>query len=90
MPISAHEQNLVQVEIDMASETERKVMRERAEEILADANFVSGSRLLSHEESHAAEIAIEYLTRLDAIRLGKGWWFRTKRRMQLVQMYLGN
>ena len=63
-------------------------MRGDAEATLAQVNYLMGQKVLNAEESKAAEIAIETLTRLEAKEKNGGWWFRTKRRLQLTKMYL--
>lgn len=49
-----------------------------------------GRKVLSREESQAIDIAIEMLVRIECREKGKGWWYRAKRRTQLVQTYLGS
>lgn len=79
----------MQTMIDSASAEERKQIRAEAEATLAALNVLMGQKYLSSEELHVGELAIEALTRLDATEFGKGWLYRAKRRVQLVQMYLG-
>lgn len=90
MALSGAEQNEVQKAIDAAPLSERDVMRAEAESTLAQINAIMGSKILTKEESKAADFAVEFLVRLEATSKSKGWWFRAKRRLQLVQMYLGS
>jgi hypothetical protein len=76
--------------VEAASAENRREMRAEAEATLAQVNALMGQLLLSKDDSKAGEIAIEILIRLEATERGKGWWFRTKRRIQLTQMYLGS
>jgi len=87
--LSSSDQLAVQQLIDSSTEGELASLRQRAESSLAEANTISAVRLLSREESKAVNYAVEVLTRLDAKACGGGWWYRTKRRPQIVAMYLG-
>ena len=90
MPLSSADQQQVQQTIELASAGERRKMCAEAEATLAQINVLMGQKILSKEENKVCEIAIEILMRFEATEQGKGWWFRTKRRIQLTQMYLGN
>jgi hypothetical protein len=83
------EQQTIEKMVAAASPDQRNVMRSEAETALTQINKRMGQRLLFHEENKAAERAIELLVRVEAIEKGKGWWFRSKRRLQIRQMYLG-
>lgn len=89
MPLSSGEQQTIEDMVAAASPDQRRNMRADAEAALSQINRLMGQRLLSREENKVAERAVEVLVRLEAIENGKGWWFRSKRRLQLVQMYLG-
>lgn len=90
MPLSGNEQQQIQTMVDAASKEERQEMCANAEATLSQVNMLMGQKLLSKEESKAAGVAIEILVRVEATEKGKGLWFRTKRRLQLTQMYLGS
>ena len=90
MPLSATDQQQVQDLIDAASPEQRREMKSEAEATLGQVNTLMGQKLLSRDENKAMEIAVEMLVRIDATEKGKGWFFRSKRRLQLVQMYLGS
>ena len=90
MSLSTRNQQQVQQMIEAASAQGRREMRAEAEATLAQVNVLMGQGILSKEDIKAAEIAIEILMRLEATEQGKGWWFRSKRRIQLTQMYLGS
>lgn len=90
MSLSTRDHQQVQQMIEAASAEDRREMRAEAETTLAQVNALMGQGLLSKQDSKAAEIAIEILMRFEATEQGKGWWFRTKRRIQLTQMYLGS
>ncbi len=90
MPLSSADQQQVQQTIEAASAGVRQKMRAEAEATLAQINVLMGQKILSKEENKAAQIAIEILMRLEATEQDKGWLFRTKRRIQLTQMYLGS
>ena len=49
-----------------------------------------GQKLLEKEEKKAGEIAIEMIVRLEATEKGKGFFFRTKRRVQVLCQYLNS
>lgn len=90
MALSTRDHQQVQQMVENASADDRKKVHAEAEYTLARVNAIIGQRLLSKEDRKAAEIAIEILMRFEATEQGKGWWFRTKRRIQLTQMYLGS
>ena len=90
MSLSTRDQQQVQQMIEAATAEDRSEMYAEAEATLAQVNALMGQGLLSKEDSIAAENAIEILMRLEATEQGKGWLFRTKRRIQLLQMYLGS
>lgn len=90
MPTNSAEQQQIQQLIDAASAQERLEMRANAEATLTQVNVLMGQKILSREENKASDIAIEILVRLEDLERGPSWWFRTKRRLQLVQMYLGS
>lgn len=87
MPLSSSDQQLVQDMIDSATRAQRGDFKVNAEMTLSRVNALMGTKLLSGQENKAGEIAIEMLVRLEATEQNK--LFRTKRRLQLVQMYLG-
>jgi hypothetical protein len=50
---------------------------------------IARHRLVTGEELKDANVALEFLTRVEAKQLGRGWWFRRRRRFQLGKMYFG-
>jgi hypothetical protein len=64
-------------------------MYSEARAALVGANTLMGERFLSKAENNASDVAVEILVRLEAVKRRKGWWFRTKRRIQITQMFLG-
>lgn len=89
MPLTSREHEAVQREVDNADQQQRTELKVDAELVLSNANTFSQSRKLLAHERKAFEMAVEVLVRLEATEKNKGWWFRAKRRLQLVQMYLG-
>lgn len=89
MPLSTREQDEVQTLIECSSPEELLGIKSNAEDTLQQINILMGQKILSHEENKEAQIAIETLLRIESTQQNKGWWFRTKRRLQLTQMYLG-
>lgn len=80
----------VQALVDRASTPdEMSRLRQEAESTLSMANAMMSAKILSSEENKAIALAIETLVRLEAKENGGGWWFRTRRRLQLTTMYLG-
>lgn len=90
MSLSGSEQQQIQVMVNTASKEERQEMCVNAETTLSRANMLMSQKIFSKEENKAVNVAIEVLMRVEATEKGKGWWFRTKRRLQLTQMYLGS
>jgi hypothetical protein len=89
MALSSAQQDHVQNIVDAATADERQQLTLNAEMTLLEINSVAATRVLDRQERVEAEYAIEMLVRLEATENQKGWWFRSKRRIQLVQMYLG-
>ena len=89
MSLSSAEHQQVQAALDSASPDDRLALKARAEASLAEANLLLDQGALTRDESKVVEIAVETLVRLEADAKGGGWWFRAKRRVQLLQMYLG-
>lgn len=79
----------VQVMIETATPDLRKHFKADAEHALTQANILIAQKILSRDEKKSLEIAVEILVRLEALESNKGWLFRAKRRVQLLQMYLG-
>ena len=89
MPLSLRLQDEIQAQIDNCSKEEVIELGQNAENTLQHINILVGQKLLSREEKKAAEIAVETLVRIESTEKNKGWWFRTKRRLQIMQMYMG-
>lgn len=88
--LSTSEQIAVQQLIDSSTPVDLEIMRHEAERTLALANMEAGARILSSPARKAVNYAVEVLTHLDATRCGGGWWYRAKRRTQIIAMYLDN
>jgi len=85
--LSTSEQLKIQDMIENASTEQLRQMRSDAEVILLTIN--SDQRLWTSQEHKFVNYAVEVLTRIDAKSTGGGWWYRTKRRPQIIAMYLG-
>ena len=88
--INSREQVTIQTLIDIATPEERGRFYAEAEEKLADANFAASRRFLTAEERKDVDVAVEMIVRVEATQQKKGAWFRFKRRLQVVQMYMGS
>ena len=89
MPLSMSSQDEIQALIDNSSKDEIEELVRNAENTLQEVNILSGQKFLSGDEKKSAEIAVETLVRVESTEKNKGWWFRTKRRLQIMQMYMG-
>jgi hypothetical protein len=89
MPVSSREQIIIQSMIDTATPEERRQLYAEAEETLGNANLIAGQRLLTSAESKEIDLSVEMIVRIEATERKKGPWFRFKRRLQVVQMYMG-
>lgn len=85
--LSGAEQDEIQAKIDAASGAERDELRKMAVATLEELGRAAEYKLLSNAEIRFGEIHAELLTRLDATELGKGWMYRTKRRIQIIKTY---
>lgn len=90
MPLSSIEQQLIQSMVLDSSEIQKTKLCQAAKTTLSEINWVMSQRILTREENKEAEKAVEILMRVEATEKNKGWWFRTKRRLQITQMYLGS
>lgn len=90
MPVSSREQIMIQAMIDSATTEERRQLYAHAEEKLSEANLAAGHRFLTGDENKEVDVAVEMIVRIESTERKKGAWFRFKRRLQIVQMYLGS
>ena len=86
--LSGATQQSLQEMIDNANIEEQQKMKLNAERFLGQLNIMMDQRLLSGDEMRRGEIAIEILVRLESTQNRKGWFFRAKRRVQLVRCHL--
>lgn len=90
MGLSLADQDVVQAAVESASREELQTYRDNSERALVHLQSLARAKLLSAEEKFAADLAVEYIARIEANEQSGGWWFRAKRRVQLVQMYFGS
>ena len=90
MSVRPHEQAIIQGLIDSATPDRRSELYADAEETLGNANLISGRRRFTAEESKEIDLSVEMIVRIEATKRNKGAWFRFKRRLQVVQMYMGS
>ncbi len=88
MPVSGMDQLEIQKMVENASKEERLDMFRECENSLSHARLLMGQKKLSKEENYHTDSSIEIILRIEALEKGKGWWFRTKRRPQLILKYL--
>ena len=82
------EQNQVQRMIDAASPNEIAELKLEAESASVEYGSLVTNGLADPTTKTAFHLAVETLVRLEAKKKRKGWWFRTRRRVQLTAMYL--
>lgn len=90
MALSSAQQIAIEHYVNSASPEELAELRGSAEADLHAINGLMSQKVLSKAENQVAEAAIEALVRIECRENGKGWWFRLKRRTQLLQTFLGN
>jgi len=83
------EQRQVQSLIDGADDQEKHVLEQEAMSLAVDLGHLVTNGLATASQKDTFHLAIEMLVRLEANKYRKGFWFRTKRRVQLTAMYLG-
>ena len=83
------EQSQIQSIIDAASAEKRAELETEAVFAAVDLGTSMKIGMLGPLEKNAFHMAVEMLVRLEAKKYRKGWWFRTKRRLQLTAMYMG-
>ncbi len=79
----------VQSLVHNASAEERLELKQNAETTLVEARRMMDLGPFPADVRKQIEIAVEILVRLEALEQRGGWWFRSKRRIQLTHMYLG-
>jgi len=87
MGVTPSEQTAIQRRVDTAGPEELAKLHQSAEGNLRAMSIMARLIPLSSEELKAANTAIELLARIEAKQQGGGWWFRTKRRFQLTNLY---
>ena len=87
--LSGKQLDELQAMVDSSDAAELEELFRESEEILTRINAMLDVGPITQEQKFLALSAIEIITRIEQRQRGGGWWFRTKRRMQLVQMYLG-
>lgn len=89
MYLSSAEQCVIQNWIESISDEELLDAENNAKNVLLSMNTLSGKKILSYEERKDVSRAVEVLVRIECKKQKKGWWFRTKRRLQITQIYMG-
>lgn len=81
-------QQQIQLHLFHMSPDERAKQISMARESLSDlsAAFHQG-KLLDHRGEMQAAASIEYICRYESMMQGRGWLFRSRRRLQLVKEY---
>lgn len=92
MLISSREQQEIQSIIDSSSLHELREREREVDRLLGSFcdGVVTRKRALTSLERMEVERAIELLVRCEARIQGKGWWFRQKRRFELVREHLAS
>lgn len=81
--LSGSEQEQIQLGIDQMTAEERATLMANARRALQNARDAMDVSVLTREQRHAIERMVEIVVRIEGLELGKGWWFRTKRRAQI-------
>ena len=87
MAVTPSEQAEIQRFVDSCNPRELVALHADTMDNLRRLSHISQRKLLSGEELKAANVAIELLTRVEAKQLGRGWWFRWRRRFQVARVY---
>ena len=97
MAVSPSNMDVIQKEIDEADENQRNFLKEENMrnflELRDKKNFMTSQNDFNEMHKYAIDIAIESLTRIDAIENGigsigvKAWWYRAKRRIYYAKMF---
>lgn len=88
MPVTTTEHFSVHTKIATATDKERSDLREEAIETLECSSMIIGAQgRLEPDLKKEFDLATEILVRIEGLEKGKGWWFRTKRRLQLTNLY---
>ena len=85
MSVSIAEQDQIQALIDSSSREKRNELRKAANDALAEFKVLFGVRTLNRAERDALDVQAEILVRLDSTELGKGAFYRTRRRFQILR-----
>ncbi len=85
MSVSIAEQDQIQALIDSSSREKRNELRKAANDALAEFKVLFGVRILNRAERDGLDVQAEILVRLDSTELGKGAFYRTRRRFQILR-----
>ena len=97
MAVSPSDMDVIQKEIDEADDNHRKFLKEENMrdflELRDKKNYMTNQNDFNEMHKHGMDIAIEFLTRIDALEDGigstgvKAWWYRAKRRTHYARMF---
>ncbi len=87
MPTSPAEQRTIQTAIDCADRETRERMRAQADAACRSIGSTASTQVIKGRTQKEFEYSVEMLVRLEATELGKGAFYRMKRRFGLMRKY---
>ena len=83
--LSASEQKNIEILVKQATPEERQSFKSQAEETLSRYATTVSFKYLDSNEANELHTAVEILVRIECLEKGKGWWYRAKRRPQIMK-----
>ena len=93
MAVSPTDMDVIQKEIDEADDNHRKFLKKENLNDFFELRDKKNHFDFNEMHKHGVDIAIEFLTRIDALENGigstgvKAWWYRTKRRTHYARKF---
>jgi hypothetical protein len=83
--LNGKEQRKIELVVEKATQGERENLKKDAEETLSRYAETVNFKYLDSNEANELYSAVEILVRLECLEKGKGWWYRAKRRPQIMK-----
>ena len=84
MSIPTALQEQIQTEVALMDASAMTRAYEEAEHVLAYGAFRAQRSVLSADDMQKMHVAVEYMVRIEGRQQGTGWWYRARRRPQLM------
>ena len=83
--LNGTEHKIIELIVKQAALGERESLKKEAEETLSRYAAIVNFKYLDSNEENELNSAVEILVRIECLEKGKGWWYRAKRRPQIMK-----